>query len=802
MSSVLFIDLETENHEYYGSKASPYCPDNYVVESGWRVDRNNTVGEVQSIRFNSKEEFLKAQPSSWLSIPDDCWLLVAHNAAYEISWFLTHAREEFEKFLKRGGRVWCTMHSEYLVTAQQSTYPSLDETAPKYGGTHKVDGIKILWEQGVLTSQIDPMMLHKYLTDPVEGDVANTATVFYGQTAVLTQENMMGMCWERMDALLAFAYCEWFGMYVNMPVAKANQAEQEAQILVLKEHLQEYMPDDLPEELEFNWGSLYHVSALVFGGSVKYKHKVSYEPKKYEQVEAYQSDVGDFVPCDVAHTYWDEAPRNYVVYKSGRNKGLPKVFKIDSKVEKLKWGESLYTFKGLVQIPDLPSIFQEKLFWNDKGKQGEWVTALRLPCGTPVYSTGTDIMKALAKQGFGFANHLVELAGLEKDTGTYYLREEFNKEGELKKVKGMLQYVIPTSEDGSGIVHHRLNTCATTTARLSSSNPNLQNLPQDGNSKVKQMFTSRYGEQGYIIEVDYSALEVVMSCVHTGDTELLQLLLDGTDMHCYRLAFKLGEDYESVYEKCHNEEHPEHKHYKTLRSKIKSPSFAAQYGASAAGIAFATGIPLQEAQDFLDNEEKLFPVTIGFRSKVREVVEASGMQKGNLQRLSMDDGSIKLVRTGYWQSPAGTKYAFTQREQWKDKANGRGKEKVLDYKDTEMANYWCQGEAFFLMAVAAGMVIRKLIQNNFFDGKCCLITNVHDALYLDTADYETAVLAGNLVKDCMEEAPKRIAKLFPNYGIINQVPFPAAAEAGQSMYNKKHLPSVEEFSKQGLNLTK
>lgn len=473
--SILFCDLEVENHEYYGSKASPYCPDNYVVESGWRVDRNNTVGEVQSIRFNSKEEFLKAQPSSWLSIPDDCWLLVAHNAAYEVSWFLTHAREEFEKFLKRGGRVWCTMHSEYLVTAQQSTYPSLDETAPKYGGTRKVDGIKILWEQGVLTSQIDPMMLHKYLTDPVEGDVANTATVFYGQTAVLTQENMMSMCWERMDALLAFAYCEWFGMYVNMPVAKANQAEQEAQILVLKEHLQEYMPDDLPEELEFNWGSLYHVSALVFGGSVKYKHKVSYNPKKYEKFDAYLVDV------DGTQQYIDvneiPNPETYQytleTYKSGRNKGLPKVFKIDSDVEKLKWGESLYTFKGLVQIPDLPSIFQEKLFWNDKGKQGEWVTALRLPCGTPVYSTGTDIMKALAKQGFGFANHLVELAGLEKDTGTYYLREEFNKEGELKKVKGMLQYVIPTSEDGSGIVHHRLNTCATTTARLSSSNPNL-----------------------------------------------------------------------------------------------------------------------------------------------------------------------------------------------------------------------------------------------------------------------------------------------------------------------------------------
>ena len=42
--------------------------------------------------------------------------------------------------------------------------------------------------------------------------------------------------------------------------------------------------------------------------------------------------------------------------------------------------------------------------------------------------------------------------------------------------------------------------------------------------KVKQMFTSRFGESGRITEVDYSALEVVMSCVHTGDRKLLNLL--------------------------------------------------------------------------------------------------------------------------------------------------------------------------------------------------------------------------------------------------------------------------------------
>ncbi|WP_416136932.1 DNA polymerase, partial [Escherichia coli] len=96
-------------------------------------------------------------------------------------------------------------------------------------------------------------------------------------------------------------------------------------------------------------------------------------------------------------------------------------------------------------------------------------------------------------------------------------------------------------------MHHRLNTCATVTGRLSASSPNLQNLPRDGTSAVKQMFTSRFGESGRITEVDYSALEVVMSCVHTGDRKLLGLLQAGTDMHCYRLAFREELPYEEVY---------------------------------------------------------------------------------------------------------------------------------------------------------------------------------------------------------------------------------------------------------------
>lgn len=779
-SSIMTIDLEVENHPYYGSKASPYCPDNYVVHSAYRVDRTNDDGAVTveptfDIRFNNKQEFLDdvAGEHLWFRIPDDCWLIVAHNAAFEISWFLTYQRQHFEEFLKRGGRVFDTMHGHYIASDFQDMYPSLDETAPKYGGEHKIDGVKILWEQGVLTSQIDPILLRDYL---VNGDIENTALCFYGQCATFAQRNQMQYVWERMDALLAWAYCEWFGLFVNMPIARKNQEEQEQRIREIKQELQQYIPKDLPETLDFNFGSDFHMSALVYGGPIKYRKKVPYDPPQYVKADYWQ--VGDtWVAVDTQ----DYTPWGATTYKSGKNKGLPKVFRLDTEEEKLKWEDDLYFCPGLVNIQELPEVIREKY-----ADRGEFRQARNLQDDTPVYSTSTDAMEALARQGFEFCRLINELGALEKDTGTYYLRTEYNEDGSVKKLSGMLQYVIPQSPDGSGIIHHRLNTCSTVTGRLSGSNPNLQNLPRDGTSRVKQMFTSRYGAGGRITEVDYSALEVVMSCVHTGDRKLLSLLQNGTDMHCYRLAFKENKTYEEMYNLCHNADGPDYKYWKQQRTDIKPPSFAAQYGATAKGIAFATGCTVEYAQSFLDNEAKLFPDTIGFRAVIKEEVERTGAA-GRMYREQADDGSYRIYRIGTWTSPAGARYSFRQKEQWKEVVPGQRKQKVMDYKETEMANYWCQGEAFFLMAVAAGMVLRALLARDWFDNQVCLITNVHDALYLDSANPEVGREASLLVKQCMEDAPKRIHQLWPNYGIIGEVPFPAEAEMGTSMYSKEKV---------------
>ena len=472
MYKILHIDLEVQNHPYYGNIASPFHPDNYIVASGFRTDTVDDAGTVhvgttQYKYYNSKEEFTAAPVTEWLPIDPAVTVLVAHNGQFEIKWFLSYGRTVFEDFIKRGGRIACTAMGEYLVSHQQELYPALDETAVKYGGTHKVDGVKILWETGHLTSQIDKALLIEYLAGP-SGDIDNTALCFYGQQQKLAEQGMSRMYWERCDALLAFAYCEWFGLYVDRETAERNLAAQEAEIAELTEQLRELLPKDLPDEVEFNWGSDYHMSALVYGGPVKYRHRVPYDPPQYVKADFYHFG-DDSAPVDAVlerGVEWYEQYCNAPIerYKSGKNKGQVKVFREDTDEIKLKWEDTLVILPGLVNLHSLPAGIKEKYI----GKRAEFRGARTLCDGTtPVYSTSTEALKGL-KNFVPEVGLMVKLAALEKDTGTYYLRTEYNEDGSVKKTKGMMQYIGP-----DGIVHHSLNVTATVTTRLSSSNPNL-----------------------------------------------------------------------------------------------------------------------------------------------------------------------------------------------------------------------------------------------------------------------------------------------------------------------------------------
>lgn len=794
-SSIKVLDFETQNHPWYGELASPRCPDNYVVMYGHRDIEVHSDGSMrllprQEMRHSSKEHFLA---NKTLSIPDDCTMIVAHNAPYEISWFQAYYSEEFNAFLKRGGRVFCTAYAEYLLTHQQDRYPALDEVAPKYGGSHKVDGIKVLWEQGYLTSEIDPEMLSEYLSGP-EGDVENTTKVFLGQYRELHRTEMLRMALIRMEGMLAWSECMRNGLYVDRDVAERNMAESNEELEALRVEVLSKLPADMPIEAreQFKFSSDYHMSAFIFGGVIKYKARVPATAAdgelKFEKVDApYFKKLGIATLADVEFDneaqLWYHVPtkEHQATYASGKHKGLPKFVAIDSTEPKTKWGDLLYTMPGLAPIADLPHTLRTTA-------QEEWVGKRTLADGTPVYSSAGNVLEALAAHNIDGCTQINRMASLDKDIGTYYLREEFDADGNVRKVAGAMQFIQPSS-----IIHHTLNMTSTVTGRLSSNRPNMQNIPRSGTSKVKQMFTSRFGEDGLIIEADYSALEVVGLCAFSKDVNLERALLDGIDMHCMRLSQQLGEDYASVYEKCHNEEHPDNKRYDAMRTAIKPKAFQYQYGATAYGIAFSTGCTVDEAQAFIDAEQALFPqVEAFFDNDVYPTVQKNGER--NLHREQTDDGRWVVYRRGHYRTPDGTCYSFRE---WPKRVRGQ---EVNQFKPTEMRNYPIQGSTGFWVQGIGGLLFRYLLRRNNLDGKLLLINQVHDAFYFD-CHKDVVDEAALLIKGIMEVIPQYYNHLWPDYNI--HVPFPAEVKAGPSMYKSSTVKvdpaALAEFKTSFLN---
>jgi DNA polymerase I-like protein with 3'-5' exonuclease and polymerase domains len=764
------IDYETQNHSWYGQKASMHNPENFVVEAGWLDVGQGTP--VQSHRSNTLEE---AADTSWFNL-DGVTCIVAHNAAYEIHVLYTRYKDEFLKFLKRGGRIFCTQFAEYLLSDFQWHYPPLNEVAPKYGGTQKVDGIKLLWEQGILTADIDPDLLHEYLAGP-EGDVINTYKTFTGQYKLLQERGQLDLFWERMEGNLAFAMCENTGLYVDREVAERNMRERQDELQALQAEMQQYLPSNLPESFEFNWGNRWDLSAFLYGGARPYPVKVSYDPVQYIKFDAYQLPDGSYVPVQDV----DLSCTEVVHYTRGKNAGLPKVFRVDSETEKLKNAEELWYFEPQIPFDSMQPVLREKF-------EKEWKGSQYLRCGTPVYSCSGEVLEALAVHGWEAARTLAKIQEVEKDLGSFYLVEEFNAVGEVTKQSGMMQYIQP-----DGMVYHQLNTCATVTGRLSASKPNTQQMPRadeddsgQAKSKVKEMFVSRFGKDGCILSSDYAALEVVMLAAMSNDTALLTHMQSGTDMHCLRLSGVLQEPYEEVLKKCKDRSHPEHARYAVMRTDIKPRAFAFQYGASARGISFATGCTVQEAEDFIRAESALFPQTLAFREVVRESVERTGETEGGLQR-EQDPvtGRWILYRRGYYRAPSSQRYSFRQYNQW----NSELKRETMQYRPTQMANYWCQGESFLVMAIAMGRILRWLLANDFMQGKACLINNVHDAAYLDVHK-SVAAEVGAAVKSIMETTPKYMdERLGTNIG---HVPFPAECVWGNSMQEEFPLKELNK----------
>jgi DNA polymerase-1 len=444
------------------------------------------------------------------------------------------------------------------------------------------------------------------------------------------------------------------------------------------------------------------------------------------------------------------------VNKGGKNMGAPKFKNVTVKgAYKKRKTEFVFDFKGYTK-PD-----------------PKWKGDLTDARGGPVYGAGADIVDVLTKRGgVPFLEALGTFSALTKEIGTYLVVRD--SEG---KLKGMLTCVDPHAL----LIHHKLNHTSTVTGRLSSSDPNLQNLPRGDKSKVKQMFISRWAD-GRMIEADYSQLEVVVQGVLTGDKNLCRDLIARIDFHCKRVAASRDCSYEEALEWCKNEAHVKYAVWKVFRTEAKIFSFQRAYGAGAKTIAEATGMSIEDVEALIVAELEMYPEVEEYYAKVEAEINRTAVPI----RAQRDNGSYGVYRRGHYTAPTGTRYSWRSY----DAPAFLRKRGITDtFSPPEIRNYPVQGTGGEFVQCVLGLLIRNLIAKDFygngmFDPLAVLCNTVHDCVWYDCATEELSKRVWADIQPIMESIPAYYNK---HHGMDITVPFPVDGEVGLNMNELGHF---------------
>ncbi len=160
-------------------------------------------------------------------------------------------------------------------------------------------------------------------------------------------------------------------------------------------------------------------------------------------------------------------------------------------------------------------------------------------------------------------------------------------------MKLLSTYISPLSEmaDENSRIHTTFTQDVTATGRLSSVNPNLQNIPvrTDAGKKIREGFVA--GEGNVLVSADYAQFELRLAAVLSNDEALIKDFNEGIDIHTKTAAEVFGVKMDEIT--------------KAQRRAAKVINFGVLYGMSAKGLADATGMTMIEAKDFIDEYFKL-----------------------------------------------------------------------------------------------------------------------------------------------------------------------------------------------------
>ena len=341
----------------------------------------------------------------------------------------------------------------------------------------------------------------------------------------------------------------------------------------------------------------------------------------------------------------------------------------------------------------LGEVLFEKLKLDPKAKKTK----------TGQYATGEDVLIKLSHQS-KIVDDILAYRELTKLKSTY-----------VDALPGLINRK-------TGRVHTTYAQAVAVTGRLSSNNPNLQNIPvrTERGREIRKAFIPR-DQNHVLVSADYSQIELRIVAAISGDPNMCDAFKTGKDIHTATAAKVFNVDEKDVT--------------KEMRYKAKSVNFGIIYGQGAFGLADNLGISRSEAKEIIDNYKKQF---------------------ANIQKY-MDD-TINFAREhGYVQTLMG-------RKRWLRDINSSNFT-VRGFAERNAINSPIQGTAADMIKLAMIKIHKEFKENQF---KSKMLLQVHDELVFDAHKDETDIIKPIIIR-CMKSA-----LLLPNN-------VPADAEVGSGI---------------------
>ncbi|WP_154173080.1 DNA polymerase I [Vibrio metoecus] len=320
----------------------------------------------------------------------------------------------------------------------------------------------------------------------------------------------------------------------------------------------------------------------------------------------------------------------------------------------------------------------------------------KTPSGTP--STNEEVLQELALD-YPLPKVLIEYRGLAKLKSTY-----------TDKLPKMIN-------PNTGRVHTSYHQAVTATGRLSSTDPNLQNIPvrNEEGRRIRQAFVAPHGWK--IMAVDYSQIELRIMAHLSGDQALLDAFREGKDIHAATAAEIIGVSIEQVSSE--------------QRRRAKAVNFGLIYGMSAFGLAKQLGIPRGEAQEYMDKYFERYPGVMQY----------------------MEDTRSRAAELGYVET------IFGRRLHLPEIASRNG----MRRKAAERAaiNAPMQGTAADIIKKAMLLVDEWIEREG--DGRVKLLMQVHDELVFEVEESSLSEIESK-VQELMESAAELAVPLVADAG--------------------------------------